>query len=71
MSQGRESRPTHGLPNFMKCIECSRRVHPERSAVHPQIKTCSAECSAARKRRLRSEAGTRCHKRQRAKEKKG
>ena len=40
----------------MKCIECFKRIHPERLAAIPQAKTCSAECSAARKRRLRSES---------------
>ena len=51
---------------MMKCIECPRPIHPERLAAIPQAKTCSATCSANRKRRLRSEAATRCHRRQRA-----
>ena len=53
----------------MKCIECRKRIHRERLAAIPQAKTCSAECSAKRKRRIRSEGATRCHRRQRAKEK--
>ena len=53
----------------MECIECPKPIHPERLAVNPRVKTCSATCSANRKRRHRSEAGTRCHQRQRAKAK--
>ena len=52
-----------------ECIECPKPIHPERLAAIPQAKTCSAACSANRKRRHRSEAGTRCHQRQRAKAK--
>ena len=51
---------------MLKCIECPKPIHPERLAAIPQAKTCSATCSANRKRRLRSEAATRCHRRQRA-----
>ena len=53
----------------MQCIECPKPIHAERLAAIPQAKTCSATCSAKRKRRLRSEGATRCHRRQRAKEK--
>ena len=53
-----------------KCIECPKLIHPERLAAIPQAKTCGATCSAKRKRRLRSEGSTRCHRRQRAKKKK-
>ena len=49
----------------MTCIECPKPIHAERLAAIPQAKTCSAECSAKRKRRLRSEGATRCHRRQR------
>ena len=64
-----DSKPTKALKT-MKCIECPKTIHQKRLDAIPQAKTCSAECSATRKRRLRSEAATRCHRRQRAKNKK-
>ena len=51
------------------CIECPKPIHPERLAVSPRAKTCSAACSVKRKNRHSSEGGTRCHRRQRAKAK--
>ena len=51
------------------CIECPKPIHPERLAIRPQVKTCSAACSINRKNRHRSEASTRCHRRQHAKAK--
>ena len=53
----------------MQCVECPNPIHPERLAASPRAKTCSAACSFNRKQRHRSQAGTRCHQRQRAKAK--
>ena len=37
----------------MTCLECGKPIHPERHKALPNAKTCSAECSKARLRKVR------------------
>ena len=49
------------------CIECGGIIHFERIAAIPQSKTCSARCSAERKRKLRAASSLVAHRKRRAK----
>ena len=49
----------------MSCRVCGRRIHRERLAVQPNVKTCSQPCAQEYRRRLNRESSHRQTERRR------